>query len=699
MSRYYNYSDFWMGDDDWDFMDESPTKDVIGDSIDNTISHRDDKTHKMIRLSSARRAIANYVSILTNKNIPVLFNDGNMNCTDGKTVYISADLNKKENFDVAVGLSLHEGSHIKYSDMDTFKTVWMNVPRKIYNLTEPLNISKDYVGQVCKDIYNYVEDRFIDYTVHSSAPGYRGYYDALYDKYFNSKPVTDGLKSQLYRTLSVESYLFRLINLTNSVTDLKALPGLYDIAKILDLRNISRLKTPNDRLSLSFEIAEIVFKYISEFSEESNNYSKKLGDGENEEDSNSGESDSSESNSSESNNGSKESESIEDLIGGTQSQSGNLSDERITNDIGEDDKISETKKNRIRKAYDRQKSFLRGETKKKKVSKKENELLSVLEKSKVEVVNVASDFLESCNIPDQSIECILVKNMTKELLESGDCPMYIGENNKYTYENNNTAVNAGIIMGKKMAHKLQIRNEINVTKFSRRYDGKLDKRLIHELGFNDSNIFYNTMTEKYKNVHFHISIDASSSMSGEKWAKSIRLCTAIAKAATMLDKVDVTISFRTVSNRHPYILIGYNSKVDKFSKIRTLFPYLYPTSTTPEGLCFEALIKYLPESSNDINNYFINMSDGEPYFDVALDNRQHVSYHGAEAAYHTRKQVNKIKKNGYEVISYFISDYHINWSRENFKSMYGADANFINVNNINQIAVTLNKKMMESLDI
>jgi hypothetical protein len=52
-------------------------------------------------------------------------------------------------------------------------------------------------------------------SVHNNAPGYRGYYDSLYDEYFNSKVITDALKSDLYRTLSVDSYMFRIINLTN----------------------------------------------------------------------------------------------------------------------------------------------------------------------------------------------------------------------------------------------------------------------------------------------------------------------------------------------------------------------------------------------------------------------------------------------------------------------------------------------------
>ena len=711
MNKTTNYSDFWMHDDDWDLIGES-------DDSNSSLGYnkpKDDSTHKMIRLSSARRAISNYVSILTGKNYPVIFNDGNMNCTDGQTVYISADITKKNNFDVAVGLSLHEGSHIKYSDMDSFKTIWMNVPRKIYDITEKLNISKDYVGGVCKDVYNYVEDRFIDYTVHKNAPGYRGYYEALYNKYFNNKDVTDALKSKMYRNPSVESYLFRLINLTNSSTDLKALPGLYDIAKILELKNINRLIKPMDRIEVAFDIVEVIFKNLVEIPKEedefnmdsfsqggcSENFEGENSEGENEE-SNSQSGSLSETSDGDGNG--EPNESVDDMLGGQETSvtsSDDDAEEKIKNDVGEDDKFPKSKINRIKKSYDKQKSFLRGELKKKRVTKKENKLLTVLEKSKVEVINVAHDYVKnSIGFDGQSIECILVKNLTKELLESGDCPLYIGSNNTYTASKNLDAINAGISMGIKIAHKLQIRNEINVTKFSRRYDGKLDRRLIHELGYNDDNIFYNTITEKYKNVHFHISVDASSSMHGEKWYKSISLCVAIAKAATQLDNVDVTISFRTVSNKFPYISVAYNSKVDKFSKIRNLFQYISPCATTPEGLCFEAILKYLPKHSSDTNSYFVNISDGEPYFSTTSTNNLHIDYSGLDAAYHTRSQVKKIKNAGYEVISYFVNDYDYgNSSRGNFKIMYGDDSNFINVSNINQIANTLNKKMMESLDI
>ena len=100
-----NYSSFWL-DNDFDrhtsiFDDEEVVK---------------PKTD-LIALSSYRRAIANFVRIVTEKDIPVTFKASGDSYTDGKKVVISAKMDDKS-FDPSVGLALHEGSHIVLSDFD-----------------------------------------------------------------------------------------------------------------------------------------------------------------------------------------------------------------------------------------------------------------------------------------------------------------------------------------------------------------------------------------------------------------------------------------------------------------------------------------------------------------------------------------------------------------------------------------------------
>ena len=101
-------SSFWMSDS-W-FDDTDP---LTGEVIEK------DNTADLIKLSAYRRAVSNFVNIVTGDNVPVKFSNTD-SYTDGKTVWIAAKLDDK-NFDANVGLALHEGSHIKYSDFDVLK--------------------------------------------------------------------------------------------------------------------------------------------------------------------------------------------------------------------------------------------------------------------------------------------------------------------------------------------------------------------------------------------------------------------------------------------------------------------------------------------------------------------------------------------------------------------------------------------------
>ena len=660
------YSDYWLDDD-------------YQDDFDNASS----VNFNLIKLAVSRRAVSNFVNILTGKSVPVYFtDDGDVNCTDGKSVYLSADILDKADFDPAVGLALHEGSHVVLSDFDLVKSIWTKVPREVYTLAEPLQITKDDVASLIKNCLNYVEDRFIDSYVYNNAPGYRGYYQALYEKYFNSPKIDLMLKSNLYRVPSIESYETRIINFTNENTDLESLPGLRDIAKIINLSNIQRLTTPKDRLEVAIEIAKIILTNITEYKQKDKTPS----------DSN---------------------ESGEESLGGEKVKSpvgdNTKGDTKI--DIGQDPSVSDNKNKQIKKAIQKQKDFLGGNIKKKKVNKKEKKILDAIEQSGMTLVKSGSDFIKSDGY--YSVDTILVTKLTKELIETDVFPLKYSEYNYHNgsyntktviHPNVQKAVNAGLIMGAALGRKLQIRSEVNSTKYMRKPVGKIDRRILAELSFDNENVFHIMDVSKYKNSYIHITVDASSSMRGDKWEKTMTSVVAICKAASMIDNLRVTVSFRATfstsrgsSGSNPYVVIAYDSSVDKIGKIKTMFPYLYPNGCTPEGLSFEAIMKHLPKTSTDTDYYFLNFSDGEPAMNYTTATGDPVNYSSEHAALHTKKQVTKISQLGYSVLSYFIKSDGLNnpKSVELFKKMYGKNASFINPNNILQVAKTMNQMFLE----
>ena len=136
-----------------------------------------------------------------------------------------------------------------------------------------------------------------------------------------------------------------------------------------------------------------------------------------------------------------------------------------------------------------------------------------------------------------------------------------------------------------------------------------------------------------------------------------------------------------------------DSRVDKFSKVKQMFPALGPSGTTPEGLCFEAIQKEFVPINNDLDSYFLNLSDGQPYFPG------HSFYYGGERAErHTNKMVKMIESMGIQTLSYFISDYEINENSSDaraFKRMYGKAAKMIDVMNVNQITKTMNQLFLQ----
>lgn len=698
------YSSFWL--------DSS----IFEDNDTDTLSSVERKTSDLMKLMAYKRSIGNFVSIVTGKNIPVTFDGrGDDSYTDGKSVVISAKLDDKE-FDPVVGLALHEGSHIALTDFETLEKMRSDyyLPKSInkdffiqkYGLVEADSLI-DYqiykiVGSNLKSLLNYVEDRRIDNHIYQSAPGYRGYYESMYDKYFHSSVIDKGLQSSEKRDEDWDSYMFRIINITNPNRDLDALKGLREIWNILDLRNISRLKNSWDALEVAGEILMVVEKNLT---------SEEGGDGQNQGESNGDQNQNGQSQMS----GSEDQQTADESPMGGEGKgdstpSNSDSDSETSDEVeesnggesispnpngagGQYEPLSDRQRKMLENAIEKQNDFMEGEVKKKKVSKGEKNKLDALDKADIQTEVTGKGLQQGWygQGTSQGVQTYIINNMTQQLIDSRLVGML--STSSWTIDKGQGDVTKGIQLGTLLGKKLKTRNEERVLTTPRMKSGKLSGRMIHEIGFGNFDIFEQTLINKSTPVLLHISIDASSSMSGKKWSNTQVAAVAIAKAASMTENINVVISYRGVyyggghySSCQPLMLIAYDSRKDKFSKIQRMFKYITYDGTTPEGLCYEAVLKELTRTKNGEDTYLINFSDGYPGFD-----NSEINYNGDFAVKHTAEQVKKIRLAGVKVLSYFISDGYFS-SGDQFRQMYGKDSEFIDVSNVTQLAKTLNKK-------
>ena len=687
-----NYSSFWM-DSDWDTRNTS----IFDDDEEVNTKPKTD----LVALAGYRRAISNFVTIVTGESdIKVTFNSNDDSYTDGKTVVIGSKLDDKL-FDPSVGLALHEGSHIKLSDFNFLKNLENNIPAEYFERALKKGYSSRYeVMSQIKNLLNYVEDRRIDNYVFSTSPGYKGYYHSMYDKYFYSKIVDKALTSTEYTDENMESYMFRIINLTNKNTNLNALNGLRKIWKELDIKNISYLNTTEEAFEVALKMYGVILDNlkdgIEETDEDTGEVTTKPNDGSD---------DSSES------------------VDGNGSDSKELSDEEFerlkdamsSGDVkqghsnGSEIELTPNQKKQLENAIKKQKKFMGGDIQKKRVTKKDARDLKTIEDAGMTYEEVGKDINPYSK---KGVKCLVVRKLTKSLIESSkdyDSGLGILSPHKYSryyYTKNDTDttgyVENGIRLGTILGRKLQVRGESRETKWTRLDSGKIDKRLISELGFGNERVFNTSFIESYSDAFLHISVDASGSMSGRKWDNTMTSVVAITKAASMIQNVDVVVSIRSTqnvggrgrsSNTVPLILIAYDSRVDKFNKVKNLFAHMKVSGTTPEGLTFEAIMDEIVPTTKDRDSYFLNFSDGMPMFST-----DGMSYYQSDALNHTKKMVNEMRTRGIKVLSYFIGDsddYGREDTMRDFKIMYGKDAQFVDVTSVTSISKTMNKKFLE----
>lgn len=607
------------------------------------------------RLAAIKRSISDFVRILTGKPIPVKFKteeEGDGSYTDGRRVVISSDITT-ETFDQTVGVALHEASHIVKSDFDLIRNMDYHIPQELKekahdkhgHVLEDTGKGPTWLTRLVKTLVNYIEDRRIDNWVFTTSPGYKGYYHSMYDAYWHSEEVSEKLESDMFRDETLQSYMTRIINLTNPNTDLDALDELRTINSMIDLNNIGRYASTKQVMDTALEIADLLVETVEEI-EFDENYDIKFEIGEGEP-------------------GDGESCSMADL--------------------------SEEKKEALKEAIQKQIDFLDGDIDKEAMNAEDADELDALEDAGVSQSEVG----EGTGNPSK-IDCVVIDKISRSIVNKARFSCVQNYENDRSIE----AVREGIRLGRMLGRKLKVRSEKRDTRFTRRKSGKIDNRLLSELTYNNR-IFQQTEIDEYNEAFIHVSVDASGSMSREKWFQAMSTSVAIAQACSMINNIRVQISFRGTTGggwnagSKPVILMAYDSAREGITHIKQFFPYIKAGGTTPEGLAFEAIMdKLVYANKGDTDAYFVNLSDGLPNFGGS-GRYGDFTYRGSVATDHTRRMVSRIRKRGIKVISYYIDGSRNPSEHSGFNEMYGRDAQYISVDNVHQISKTMNDKFLE----
>ena len=661
-----------------------------------------------IALAGYRRAIGNFVNIVTNRSdIKVRYQQNGDSYTDGSTVTIGSKIDEK-NFDHVVGLALHEGSHILLSDFNFLRQLRPNTPQELIMLGEDLGFTEGQVIGHLKNMLNYVEDRRIDYYVFSSSPGYKGYYHAMYNKYFHSPAITKALKNNTFGDKpTFDNYMNRIINFTNEHSDLNALPELRNIYRTI-FSQVKTMTTMAQAFDVAVDVLNKVYNNMDPIPANSDMEQVGQGDGNGQ-----GQGDGQGQSKSDMMNQAAQQLADGDYHGYQQTMDdikntdwtkvkADLANQPISDNGSEFSDLTPQQEKTLNNALKRQKEFMGGDQKKVgRLTKKDARVVQSMEESGVTNKQVGSDVEQSSwrqasSNYSSTTQCLFVKKITQQMIDDDVFPSLL-TNGGYYGGRTLPSIVAGKRLGTILGKKLQVRSESRTLKNSRLDSGRIDKRLIAELGFGNSKVFSTTFVEQYNDAILHISVDASGSMGGDKWTNTMTAVVAICKAASMISGLDVVVSFRTTHygsgrNGQPLVAIGFDSRVDKFRKIENIWPSLHPGGTTPEGLCYEAIMKDFVGGTNNRDSYFLNFSDGQPMF-----SGDGFEYYGDQALHHTKKQVKEIIKKGISVMSYFVGDSEYDRTRnmDDFKTMYGKDAQFIDVTKVSSLAKTMNNLFLE----
>jgi hypothetical protein len=340
--------------------------------------------------------------------------------------------------------------------------------------------------------------------------------------------------------------------------------------------------------------------------------------------------------------------------------------------------LTSKQKDALAKALAKQKDFVNGKIKKAQMTKEQSKKVEAIESSDMTQESVKVEYNQTrwdgtSRHYSETIPVTVINKITDST--NSICSMVRDSSSRSGEE----AVNSGFRLGKMLAKKLQVRNDDVTVHYNRQNRGKIERRILAELGVGNTKIFESKTITTARNAGIHISIDASGSMSGTRFNNTIKTATAIAVAMEAVGNIRVRIDFRTHdSGPGPTVLVAYDSRKNTVKHIKKYFPRLNANGGTPEGICFKAIEKLITAERNTRDIYFINFSDGEP---------------STNAIQITTNTIRSFKRSGLKVMSYFIGSN--NQRSSVFDTMYGTDSTvYIDTNNITEVAKTVNRLLM-----
>lgn len=636
----HNYSGFWM---------DRSSNEQQGSS--NAV--------KLVKLNSYKRAITNFVKIVTKKDLPVYWN-GSTSYTDGSSIVLSTDI-KDNNFDVMVGLALHEASHCILSDFDLVKNLF-GVCNQRY-----MDCRASQVAYI-KDLLNWIEDRRIDNYIFTTSPGYKAYYHKLYHYYWHTKEIEKAMKRPEYRIPTLDNYRMHIINMISPAFDPAALPSLDKIKAIINLPNISRLKSTAEALEIAFQVYDIINAEVSSDQadwvppQESEQTSLEEIDSEKL---------------------AEELQGQKDFGAGKIGKKSNAS-KKILKELENLEKI-DAQAVTLNEQEDKPLSGLLLDY------TKGSHTINLVYDRIIEAGKASNVDLETANSVQEAYEKNnYITNECFKLLATTTSDRTLGLND---FIRNNMFINRGFEMGSLLGKKLQLHNAVRETTTNRLTHGKIDSRRLAHAGYGIENIFSQIRVEQYKKANLHISLDVSGSMDGSKWDSTLQMTAAIVKAATFAQGITVQVSLRgNIGGQTPLTVMAYDSSINDLGHFRRVMALQAVNSATPEGLCFETLIKLnkLKKGTENCNSFFINISDGEPSM---------IGYSGYPAMDHTERMVKRMSQEyNMQILAFFIDtktkDLDSSYSGKCFQKMYGRASAVVDPSSAIQIAAEMNKKFL-----